>query len=85
MQINNFINKYTIYLVSFFSLISFGISIFKTIYNPDPIHFSVMFSEANSLLNKELPYKEIFIIYGLITTIIHASSIFFFGEDYFVD
>ena len=44
-------------------------------YVYDGHHWGLMASNANDLLKGKIPYKEIFIQYGLFTTIIHAFFI----------
>ncbi len=56
-------------------LFSFLISIWQSQYVYDGHHWGLMVSNANDLLKGKAPYKEIFIQYGLFTTIIHAFFI----------
>ncbi len=58
-------------LVLFFTI--FG-SYWLNIYSNDPQHFGNMLSSAKDLSNGYLPYKDVFILYGLLTTIIHAIA-----------
>ena len=68
------------YIPIFFFLISFVLSINFNRFNIDWHHPARMFVEANQLVLGLIPYKEIFITYGMLTTIIHALSIIFFGN-----
>jgi len=72
-----FISKYIPIL---FFLISFFLSINFNRFNTDWHHHARMFVEANQLVLGLIPYKEIFITYGMLTTLIHALSIIFFGN-----
>jgi hypothetical protein len=47
-------------------------SIFQGLYSTDPHHWGLMFSNAKDLYDGKTPYKEIFIQYGILTTIIHT-------------
>ncbi len=58
-------------LILFF--VVFG-SYWLNIYSNDPQHFGNMLSNAKDLSNGLLPYKYIFILYGILTTIIHALA-----------
>jgi len=49
-------------------------SIFQGIFNLDPHHWGLMLSNAKDLYEKKIPYKEIFIQYGIATTLIHATA-----------
>ena len=40
-----------------------------------------MFVNALDLINNKVPYKEIFILYGIATTAIHSLSLLIFGEN----
>tara|TARA_B100001057_G_scaffold239402_1_gene239651 strand:+ start:3718 stop:5187 length:1470 start_codon:yes stop_codon:yes gene_type:complete len=62
--------------------------VWQSIYIYDAHHWGLMAANASDFLNNKIPYKEIFIQYGLFTTIIHSIfmkignesviSIFFF-------
>lgn len=56
------------------------LSYLQGLYHVDPHHAGLMLSNALDLLNGKLPYKDIFIQYGVLTTIIHAASLLIFGE-----
>jgi hypothetical protein len=52
----------------------------------DGHHHGLMFSNALDLINGKLPYKEIFIQYGLVTTIIHSIVLLVFEKNiYFIN
>lgn len=75
-------------IVIFISIFSFLISVWQSTYVYDPHHWGLMASNAFDFLNNKIPYEEIFIQYGIFTTIIHSIfmkignqsvlSIFFF-------
>ena len=54
-------------LVVFFSL-------FQGAYDIDPHHWGLMLSNAKDLFEGHAPYKEIFIQYGILTTILQAAA-----------
>lgn len=49
-------------------------SIIQGQYETDSHHFGLMLSNAKDLGNGRLPYKDIFIQYGILTTLIHALA-----------
>ena len=71
--------KYIIISLSII-LLSSILSFFFNQYVYDGHHHGLMFSNALDLINLKKPYKEIFIQYGLLTTIIHAMSLYIFGK-----
>ncbi len=54
-----------------FSVIILG-SLFQGIFFQDYHHYGLMLSNASDLSSGKLPYKEIFIQYGILTTIVHS-------------
>jgi len=77
---NFFFEKKYIIISLLIILLSSFLSIFFNQYVYDGHHHGLMFSNAHDLLNSKNPYKEIFIQYGLLTTIIHASALSIFGK-----
>ena len=67
-------------ILIFIVFLSFAISIFKSIYNTDPHHFSFLFFDAYQISKGAIPYSEINILYGIVTTIIHYLSILVLGN-----
>jgi hypothetical protein len=61
-------------LISFF----FALNIYKYIY--DGHHHGIMYLNALDLLNSRMPYSEIYIQYGILTTLIHSLSLLIFGN-----
>lgn len=80
----NFLNKnfYSrqFLIVSLIAIISFCISVFKAAYNTDPHHFSFMFFDAYQMSKGAIPYRDINILYGIITTLMHYLSILTLGN-----
>ena len=62
-------------------LLSFVYSAYIYLYVQDGHHHGLIYSNATDLIKGKLPYKEIFIQYGLLTTLIHSSVIVLFGEN----
>lgn len=68
--------SYISYLVLFFTFI-FSINLYSYIH--DPHHHGLVFSNALDLLKGKVPYNEIFIQYGFLTTFLHAVVLKIFG------
>ena len=49
-------------------------SLWQGAYNIDPHHWGLMLSNAKDLFEGHAPYKEIFIQYGILTTILQAAA-----------
>ena len=58
-------------------------SIFILRYYVDGHHIGLMYSNSIDLINGKLPYKEIFIQYGILTTLIHALILIIFDQKFF--
>ena len=56
-----------------------GLSVWQGQYSLDPHHWGLMLSDAKDLFEGKLPYQEIFIQYGIFTTLIHAFAYIFLG------
>ena len=69
----NFLN---IILISFFFLLA----IYIIRYHYDGHHIGLMYSNALDLINGKSPYKDIFIQYGFLTTLIHAFLLTLFDN-----
>lgn len=50
-------------------------SVWQGAYNSDAHHWGLMLSNATDLLAGRLPYKEIFLQYGILTTLIQAAAL----------
>ena len=67
--------------IIFLLFISFGVifyTLWQSQYRLDPHHWGLMFGNARDLTLGALPYKEIFIQYGILTTIIHAVGYYIY-------
>ena len=74
---------FNIYKYNFLSLLlisfSAALSLYLYQYVYDGHHHGLMFSNAVDLLNSKKPFEEIFVQYGLVTTVIHSLSLMLFG------
>jgi hypothetical protein len=62
-------------------MLSLFLSIYFNTFNYDFHHPQIMFVDANELLDGLVPYKDIFIYYGILTTLLHSLSIIIFGNN----
>lgn len=53
---------------------------FRAKYHIDPHHWGLMLSNSKDLVVGRVPYREIFIQYGILTTIIHSISYYLFNN-----
>ena len=65
-------------------LIFFTYSIIVIRYQYDGHHIGLIYSNSIDLLNGKLPYKEIFIQYGILTTIINSIILSIFDTKIFL-
>ena len=77
------LKKHIYYSLLIFPLISFFGGIWQGQYINDGYHWGFIFSNALDLLDGKLPYKEIFIQYGLLSTLIHALTLIIFDKNIF--
>jgi hypothetical protein len=77
---NKFSFKFSSCLVFLIATTSFFLSIFKSIYHTDPTHVSFMYHDAKQLLDGLILYKDIFIVYGVLTTLLQSISLTIFGN-----
>ena len=70
------------FFLSLITLITLG-TLWQGQYNYDPHHWGLMLSNAKDLFEGKLPYKDIYIQYGFLTTVIHAFSYWLFGKNLF--
>lgn len=61
-------------------IISIGLSIIESIFNTEANHWGLMYANAADLNRGLIPYKEIFIQYGFLTTFIQSLSLNIFGN-----
>ena len=73
-------------LLNLFTILIFFIfSVIVIRYQYDGHHIGLIYSNSIDLLNGKLPYKEIFIQYGILTTIINSVILSIFeGKIYFI-
>lgn len=57
------------------------ISVWQGAYNSDAHHWGLMLSNAIDLVHGKVPYKDIFIQYGFLTTLIQGAAVFLLGEN----
>ena len=70
LRLQNLINlNYLVYIIITFFFIY---SVFIISYQYDGHHVGLVYSNALDLINGRYPYKEIFIQYGFLTTLIHG-------------
>ncbi|MFM6080607.1 MAG: glycosyltransferase family 39 protein, partial [Dolichospermum sp.] len=67
-------------LVIICCIISIGLSIIESTLNTDAHHWGLMYANAADLNRGLIPYKEIFIQYGFLTTFIQSLSLNIFGN-----
>ena len=64
-------------IIAIFTVIM--VSVWEGQYSNDAHHWGLMLSNAKDFYEGQIPYKDIFIQYGILTTIIHAFSYAFLG------
>lgn len=73
-------NQFNFFILFLINIIVVSYSYWQASYNADGHHYGLMLSNAYDLIDGKIPYKEIFIQYGILTTIIHAGSLIVFGN-----
>lgn len=68
-------------ILIFAPLLVIGYSIWQGMFNLDPHHWGLMLSNAKDLAGGALPYKDIFIQYGVLTTLVHSVGYIYIGSD----
>ena len=81
MQIMYFKKKFLLFFIT--PIISLIGGIWQGQFINDGYHWGFIFSNAIELLNGKKPFDEIFIQYGLGTTLIHSIILFFFKKIFF--
>ena len=74
-------NLYYLNYLLIFSFFLFSIYVIR--YQYDGHHIGLIYSNALDLINGKLPYKEIFIQYGFLTTLIHSIILLLFDNKVF--
>ena len=78
LRLQNLINlKYLVYIIIAFFFIY---SVFIISYQYDGHHVGLVYSNALDLINGRYPYKDIFIQYGFLTTLIHGLILILFDN-----
>lgn len=62
-------------IISAITLMIVAASVWQGFFNLDPHHWGLMLSNASDLTKGKLPYREIFIQYGFLSTVIHAIAL----------
>ena len=62
-------------------LASVAASLWQGQYTIDHVHWGLMLSNAQDLVGGRVPYRDIFIQYGFLTTVVHALAYAFAGEN----
>ena len=81
----NYLFEKRYFFLSFFLLFFFFIQssiLYLHVY--DGHHQGLMFSNAIDLIDGNRPYDEIFIQYGILTTVIHSLALLLFGESVYI-
>ena len=69
------------YSLLIFPIISFVGGLWQGQYTDDGYHWGFMFSNALDIINGKIPFKEIFIEYGIFSTIIHSLTLLVFKKN----
>ncbi len=67
-------------LVALFCMASIGLSIIESRLNTDAFHWGLMYASAADLHAGFIPYREIYIPYGFLTTLLQSWSLDLFGN-----
>lgn len=80
-MLHKILNKNITLIVFFLFLISFSIfrSLYVAVHFTDPHHSSLVFYDAYQLSKGYYLFKDILVIYGILTTLIHYFFLKFFG------
>ncbi len=74
--------KYKTYIFFFtISLISFFYSVYQSLYNYDGFHSGLVLFSADGLNKNLIPYKEVFIHYGFLTTYVNSLILKLFDNN----
>ena len=68
-------------ILTVFSMLVIFSTVWQGTYNIDPHHWGLMLSNAKDLSDGLLPYKDIFIQYGILTTVIQAVAYTYLGSN----
>ncbi len=76
MQLNS--KNYSLFI---FPIISFIGGVWQGQYTDDGYHWGFIFSNALDIIDGKIPFKEIFIEYGIFSTIIHSITLLLFKKN----
>ena len=75
MPTKTFLYKHKTFLtLLILAIVCIGGTLVRGAFHLDPLHWSLMFSNAQDLANHKKPYAEIYIQYGILTTFIHGIA-----------
>ena len=74
--------KFHIFVIILGTL-SLALSIYYGQYHYDGHHYGLIYDSADELTMGKKPYKEIFLLYGMVTTLIHSLSLKIFDNNIF--
>ena len=77
------LKKYIYCSLLILPIISFAGGMWQGQYTNDAYHWGFIFSNAIDIIDGKLPYKEIFIQYGILSTLIHAFILIIFDKNIF--
>ena len=69
------------YSLFFFPIISFIGGVWQGQFTDDGYHWGFIFSNALDIINGKIPFKEIFIEYGIFSTLIHSITLVIFKKN----
>jgi len=69
------------YSLLIFPIISFIGGIWQGQYTDDGYHWGFIFSNALDIINGKIPFKEIFIEYGIFSTVVHSLTLLIFKKN----
>ena len=81
IRLHKITNSDYINYLFFFCFFLYSLYIVKHHY--DGHHLGLLYSNAQDLINGKIPYKEIFIQYGFLTTLIHSLILLLFENKLF--
>ena len=70
---NNYFFLFLFFILFF--ILSTYLCYWQGMYNNDPVHWGFMLKNAIDLKNGLIPFKDIFIQYGILTTVAHSISL----------
>ena len=74
------LKKYIYYFLLIFPILSLAGGLWQGQYTNDGYHWGFVFSNAIDVIDGKTPYKEIFIQYGFLSTLVHAFILIYSTE-----